>query len=238
MLIRFGLSSDVFLSPLCARPCAKLSSAEVEPGLCSETRETTSCPPWSSEWWWRLATVALLQGLLYCLGSHVSGGPQFHSEKCWAPAASQIKIQASSLGAPFKWSMPVGGLREKVLEIMSQVALLSSIHYRGRDGITVQKFPRGERNTRTDWGEQPATATGPGPLSRLLSKVCSGQRPWGAEWRPQASAAHRALRMCDFRCPRKLGRLNLGQASFQCRGNFKESISSRYYEACYCESAF
>lgn len=66
------------------------------------------------------------------------------------PANSQIKIQASSLGAPFKWSMPVGGLREKVLEIMSEVASLSSIHYRGRDGITVQKVPRGERNTRTD----------------------------------------------------------------------------------------
>ena len=44
----------------------------------------------------------------------------------------------------------MGGLREKVLEIMSQVASLSSIHYRGRDGITVQKVPRGERNTGTD----------------------------------------------------------------------------------------
>lgn len=43
-----------------------------------------------------------------------------------------------------------GGLGEKVLEIMSQVALLSSIHYGERDGIAVHKLPRGERNTRPD----------------------------------------------------------------------------------------
>lgn len=72
--------------------------------------------------------------------------------------------------------------------------------------------------------------------ARLAGTLRCGVEP--AAFGLQASAVHCALRMCDFRLPQKLGRLYLGQANSQCKGNRKGSISSRYYEACYCESAF
>lgn len=71
---------------------------------------------------------------------------------------------------------------------------------------------------------------------RLAGTLRCGVEP--AAFGLQASAVHCALRVCDFRLPQKLGRLYLGQANSQCKGNCKGSISSRYYEACYCESAF
>lgn len=80
--------------------------------------------------------------------------------------------------------------------------------------MTVQKFPSG-RETPGPTEESSLLQPPDGPTSRLLSKLCSGQGP-EVQWRLQASAAHHAA-VLKSPCmisdvPRKLGRLNPGQA--------------------------